>query len=99
MPQRRLNDRLQRGHILSSQRKSAVTLLYKNCSRAISGNYRPIALVQVEVMVLSKALTYRLQHVIYDLVHPDQKGFVKGRFIHQHLRFLDNLQDLLTCRD
>ncbi|KAF1331476.1 putative Pollike protein, partial [Globisporangium splendens] len=82
-----------------SIRKSAVVLLHKKGSRAQPGNYRPIALVQVDVKVLSKALTYRLQQVILDLIHPDQKGFVKGRSIHHHVRFLADLQDLVTSRD
>jgi hypothetical protein len=90
---------LRRGVLLPSQRKSAVVLLHKKGSRAQPGNYRPIALIPVDVKVLSKALTYRLQQVILDLIHPDQKGFVKGRSIHHHVRFLADLQDLVTSRD
>ncbi|KAF1331678.1 putative Pollike protein, partial [Globisporangium splendens] len=93
------NDQLRRGVLLPSQRKSAVVLLHKKGSRAQPGNYRPIALIPVDVKVLSKALTYRLQSVVPDLVHTDQKGFVKGRSIHHHVRFLADLQDLVTSRD
>ncbi|KAI9919231.1 hypothetical protein PsorP6_011983 [Peronosclerospora sorghi] len=71
-------DRHIRGVLLPSQRNSADVLLHKKGSRAEPGNYRPIALVPVDVKVLSKALTHRLQSVIPDLIHPDQKGFVKG---------------------
>uniref|UniRef100_A0AAV1UCY8 Reverse transcriptase domain-containing protein n=1 Tax=Peronospora matthiolae TaxID=2874970 RepID=A0AAV1UCY8_9STRA len=92
-------DRLHRGTLLPSQRKSAVVLLHKKGSRAAPGNYRPIALVQVDVKILSKALTYRLQQLIPDLIHPYQKGFVKGRSIHHHVRFLADLQDLVTGRN
>ena len=92
-------DRLRHGELLPSQRKSAVVLLHKKGSRADPGNYRPIALIQVDAKVLSKALTYRLQQVIPDLILPDQKGFVKGRSIHHHIRFLADLQDLVTSRD
>ena len=75
---------------------NASTSLLRNASQhaSLSG-----ALVSVDEKVLFIALTYRLQHVTYDLVHPDQKGFVKGRFIHHHVRFLDNLQDIIICRD
>jgi exonuclease III len=93
------NDQLRRGILLPSQRKSAVVLLHKKGSRAQPGNYRPIALIPVDVKVLSKALTYRLQSVVPDLVHTDQKGFVKGRSIHHHVRFLADLQDLVTSLD
>lgn len=92
-------DRLRRGTLLVSQRKSAVVLLHKKGSRADPGNYRPIALIPVDVKVLSKALTHRLHCVMRDLVHPDQKGFIKGRSIHHHVRFLGDLQDLVTSRD
>ena len=52
---------LRRGSLLRSQRSSAITLLYKKGSRADPGNYRPIALICVDVKVLSKVLAYRLQ--------------------------------------
>ena len=55
--------------------------------------------MQVDVKVLSKALTYRLLRVIPDLIHPDQKGFVKGRSIHHHIRFLADMQDLITSQE
>ncbi|POM79902.1 Polyprotein of L1-like non-LTR Retrotransposon Zorro 3, partial [Phytophthora palmivora] len=93
------NDRLKRGNLLASQRKSAVVLLHKKGSRADPGNYRPIALIPVDVKILSKALTYRLQSVIPKLIHPDQKGFVRGRSIQHHVRSLADLQDLVTSRD
>lgn len=92
------NDRLKRGKLLASQRKSAVVLLHKKGSRADPGNYRPIALIPVDVKILSKALAYRLQSAIPKLVHTDQKGFVRGRSIHHHVRFLADLQDLVTSR-
>lgn len=93
------NDQQRRGILLPSQRKSAVVLLHKKGSRAQPGNYRPIALIPVDVKVLSKALTYRLQSVVPDLVHTDQTGFVRGRSIHHHVRFLADLQDLVTSLD
>uniref|UniRef100_A0AAV1UJJ9 Reverse transcriptase domain-containing protein n=1 Tax=Peronospora matthiolae TaxID=2874970 RepID=A0AAV1UJJ9_9STRA len=92
-------DHPHRGTLLPSQRKSAVVLLHKKGSCAASGNYRPIALVQVDVKIMSKALTCRLQQSTPDLIHPDQKGFVKGRSIHHHVRFLADLIDLVTGRD
>ena len=55
--------------------------------------------MQVDVKVLSKALTFRLQQFIGKLIHPDQKGFVRGRSIHHHVRFLADLQDYITSLD
>ena len=42
---------------------------------------------------------HRLQHIILGLIHLDQKGFVKGRYLHHHVQFLADLQDLVTSQD
>ena len=93
------NYQLGRGELLQCQRKSAISLLHKKGSRADPGNYRPIALMGVDVKALSKVLAFRLQLFLTKLVHPDQKAFVKGRSLHHHVRFLSDLQDLVTARD
>ena len=89
---------LRRGSLLRSQRSSAITLLYKKGSRADPGNYRPIALICVDVKVLSKVLAYRLQKMLPKLIHDDQKAFLRGRSIHHHIRYMSDLQDLITHR-
>ena len=89
---------LERGILLRSQRHSAITLLYKKGSRGDPGNYRPIALLCVDVKVLSKVLAYRLQRFLPKLIHQDQKAFVRGRSMHHHIRHLTDIQDLVTHR-
>ncbi|OWZ11565.1 Pol Polyprotein [Phytophthora megakarya] len=54
--------------------------------------------MQVDVKILSKTLAYRLQRFLPDLIHSDQKGFVKGRSLHHHVRFLHDIQSLLQRR-
>lgn len=93
------NYQLTRGELLPCQRQSAISLLHKKGERANPGNYRPIALMGVDVKALSKVLAFRLQLYLPKLVHPDQKAFVKGRSMHQHVRFLSDLQNLITKWD
>jgi hypothetical protein len=69
------------GCMLAHQRRSSVTLLYKKGDRTDPGNYRPIALMAVEVKILSRAMTYRLAAVAPKIIHESQAGFVKGRSI------------------
>ncbi|GMF42382.1 unnamed protein product [Phytophthora fragariaefolia] len=88
----------ERGCLLPSQRRSSVALLYKKGDPRDPSNYRPISHMQVDVKVISKALAYRLQRVLPLLIHPDQKGFVRGHSLHHHARFLQDLQDLLRRR-
>ncbi|OWY95794.1 Pol Polyprotein [Phytophthora megakarya] len=89
---------LGRGYLLASQRRSTVTLLYKKGGCREPGNYRPISLMQVDVKILSKTLAHRLQRYLPLLIHPEQKGFVRGRSLHHHVRFLHELQELVRTR-
>nr|CCA17406.1 reverse transcriptase putative [Albugo laibachii Nc14] len=91
-------DQLRRGSLLRSQRSSAITLLYIKVSQAEPGNYRPIASICVDVNVLSKVLAYRLQQVLLKLIHEYQKTFLRGRFLHHHIRDMSDIQDLVTHR-
>ncbi|OQR89108.1 hypothetical protein ACHHYP_06468 [Achlya hypogyna] len=53
--------------------------------RGDPGNYRPIALMAVEVKILSRALAYHLAKYAPKLVHPTQAGVVPGRRLHDHV--------------
>ena len=76
-----------------------MVFLHKKGLRAEPGNNRPITLMQVDVKVMSKVLAYCLQQVIPDVIHSDQKGFVKSRSIHHHVPFLADMHDLVTSLD
>ncbi|RHY15136.1 hypothetical protein DYB25_000083 [Aphanomyces astaci] len=76
------HQRLHRRRLLHHQRRSAVVLLHKKGDRGDPGTYRPIALMAVEVKVLSRALAYRLSAVAPGLIHASQAGFVRGRRLH-----------------
>ncbi|KAH9148160.1 hypothetical protein AeRB84_008391, partial [Aphanomyces euteiches] len=90
------NDQGRKGILLDFQRWSAISLLFKGGDRRNPANYRPIALIPVEVKALSRALAYRLSHVLPSIVQPEQNGFVKGRRIHDHVVFLQDLQHYCT---
>ncbi|KAH9147104.1 hypothetical protein AeRB84_009203, partial [Aphanomyces euteiches] len=84
------------GLLLPHQRKSSITLLYKKGERADPGNYRPIALMPVEVKILSRVLARRLSSVAHILVHPTQSGFIKGRSMNDHIHLIQALQHRAT---
>ena len=90
---------LHHGQLLPHQRRSAVALLFKAGDRGDPGNFRPIALMPVEVKVLSKALAYRLAVYAPHLVHRDQAGFVPGRRLHDHVVLVQSLQHYCTIED
>lgn len=54
-------------------------------------SYRPISLLNVDLKVLAKILAKRLEHVIPDIIDPDQTGFIKGRHSYCNTRRLFNI--------
>ena len=77
-----------------SQRRSIITLLPKSEDKEqlknIS-NFRPISLTNTDYKIYSKVLATRLQKVIQKLVSHDQVGYIKGRNINDHIRFIDDI--------
>uniref|UniRef100_H2MR45 Reverse transcriptase domain-containing protein n=1 Tax=Oryzias latipes TaxID=8090 RepID=H2MR45_ORYLA len=54
-------------------------------------SYRPISLINVDVKILAKILSLRLESVITLLIKPDQTGFIKGRNSFHNIRRLLNI--------
>ena len=51
-------------------------------------NWRPISLINVDIKIASKALAFRVRKV---LLHYDQTVHVKGRYIGEPVRLIDDL--------
>ena len=49
-------------------------------------NWRPITLLNVDYKTVSKAIASRIKNVFPALIHSDQSGFMKDRFIGQNIR-------------
>ena len=47
---------------------------------------RPISLLDIDYKILSKALAKRMEQHLPKLIHSDQRGFLKGRYIGQNIR-------------
>ena len=54
-------------------------------------NWRPITLLNVDYKILAKVISKRIESVLPKLIHSDQTGFIKGRFIGQNVRLLNDL--------
>ena len=77
-----------------SQRRAVITLLPKSSDsealRDIS-MWRPISLTSTDYKLFSKVLATRLQRIIHKLVNDNQVGYIKGRNINDHIRFIDDM--------
>ena len=77
-----------------SQRRAVITLLPKSTEKEALRDisfWRPISLLNTDYKLYSKALAIRLQNVIAKLVSDDQVGYIKGRNINDHIRFIDDI--------
>ena len=64
-----------------SQRRAVITLIHndKKLTKDELNNWRPISLTNKDYKILAKALAFRLQGVISELICEDQVGYIKGR--------------------
>ena len=80
------------GEMSISQRRGVITLVPKEDSdlEALS-NWRPITLLNLDYKIVSKVIAKRLEKVLPLLVCPDQSGFVKGRYMGQNIRLVNDI--------
>ena len=82
----------------NSQRQTIITLLdKKGRDRTYLENWRPISLINVDAKIASKAIANRIKQVPPEIIHHNQSGFVKNRFIGEMARsILDIMQHTET---
>ena len=56
-------------------------------------NWRPITLLNVDLKIATKAIAKRLESVLPKLIHPDQRRFVKGRYIGENIRLVSDVTE------
>ena len=59
-------------------------------------NWRPINLLNYDYKILAYVLASRLQKVIGNIVKNDQTGYIKGRFVGQNIRLIQDIIIELT---
>ena len=59
-------------------------------------NWRPISLLNVDTKILTNYLAQRLQNVLPSIIHSDQNGFLKNRFIGTNIRAIIDSIDYLN---
>ena len=81
------------GILSPSQRKGMICLLHKGkgSNREDLGNWRPISLTNSDYKLIAKILACRLKTVINSIIHESQFAFMKGRYMADMLRELDDI--------
>ena len=74
--------------------QGVVALLPKtDAIHPLSGQFRPITLLNVDYKIIAGVMTERIKLVIPHLIHNTQTGFVPGRLIFENLTFTRDLID------
>ena len=89
-----LNQAFEVGELSISQRRGVITLIPKEDSDLLDlQNCRPITLLNTDYKIASKTLAKRIENVLPKLVHSDQTGFMKGRYIGENIRLTYDLME------
>ena len=87
-----LNHAYEKGELSISQRRGVITLLPKDESSLLDlKNWRPITLLNVDYKIAAKAIATRMESTLPFLIHTDQTGFIKGRYIGENIRLICDL--------
>ena len=62
-------------------------------------SWRPVFLLATDYKILAKALAMKLQMVISDIVSNDQVGYIKGQFIGENVRIIEDIITFVTEKD
>ena len=77
-----------------SQRRGVIRLIPKeNTDTRELSNWRLITLLNVDYKILSKAIASRIEKVLPRLINCNQTGFMKGRYIGQNIRLINDIME------
>ena len=72
-------------------KRNSLTYSQKNKDKTILENLRPISLLNVDYKILTKVLAICLEKVLPKIINPDQTSYVKGRYIGENIRLIQDL--------
>ena len=85
------NHAFQSGKLSITQRRGIISLIPKKFKdKTILENLRPISLLNVDYKILTKAIAKRVEKVLPDIINVDQTGYVKGRYIGENIRLIQD---------
>ena len=86
---RSINDGFEKGEMSITPKHGVITCISKEGKdKNLLKNWRPITLLNIPYKTSSSCIAQRLKSVLPKLIHEDQKGVLKGRFIGENIRLL-----------
>ena len=88
------NECFEKREMSSSQKQAVITLTEKKGKdRSFLENWRLISLVNVDAKIVSKAIATRIKNVLPNIIHHNQTGFIKYRYIGETVRSIFDIMD------
>ena len=88
------NECFEKGKMSCSQKRTVITLIEKKGKdRSFLENWRPISLVNVDAKIMSKAIATRIKNVLPNIIHHNQTGLIKDRYIGETVRSILDIMD------
>ena len=86
---RSINYGFRSGEMSITQKEGIITCIPKEDKLTqFLRNWRPITLLNTSYKIASSCIAARIKTVLPKIIHNDQKGFMKGRYIGENLRLL-----------
>ena len=87
-----LNFAYDTGTLSITKRRGIIKLIPKKDSEPhLIKKWRPLSLLNCDYKIAAKAIANRIKSVISKLINNDQTGFIKGRFVEENIRLVDNI--------
>ena len=88
------------GMLSDGQRRGLLNLIpKKDKDLRFLKSWRPVALLATDYKILAKALSLKMQKVILSLVHTDQVGYIKGRYIGENIRKIEDIINYTSLKN
>ena len=88
------NECFKKGEMSLSQKQAIITLIEKKeKDRSLLENWRPISLLNVDAKVISKVIAARIKNVLPNIIHHNQTGFIKDRYIGETVRSIFDIME------
>ena len=89
-----VNESFKFGEMSNTQRKAVFTLIEKQGKdRTLMENWRPISLINVDAKIISKVIAARVKNVLPSIIHHNQTGYVKDRYIGETVRSIFDIME------
>ncbi len=89
-----LNEGYDNTELSITQKTAVLKFIYKKGDRSDLSNWRPISLLNGDYKLAAQVLANRLQSLLGDIINSDQSGYVRGRFIGNNIRLINDIIDL-----